>query len=109
MLTLFTILSCLALYCSLAAAATNTTKSSKRGLTYPSTNNPQDVLNINQTHSLISWVYDWGLIEPPYLAASSLEYIPMQWGSGNIENLASALTNQSAKIVLVNIHWLVSS
>jgi len=75
-------------------------KTSKRGLTFPAVNNPADLLNINQSHSQISWVYDWGLSIPPYIATSNLEYVPMQWGAGNIENLSSTLQQQQSKIVL---------
>lgn len=73
-----------------------------RGLTFPAANNPADVLNINQTHSLISWVYDWGLDAPAYLADSGIEYVPMQWGAGNIENLAASVKAQGSKVILVS-------
>ena len=77
-------------------------KTSKRGLTFPATDNAADLLNINQTHSQISWVYDWGLNIPSYLATSNLEYVPMQWGGGNIQNLSSTLQAQGSKTVLVS-------
>lgn len=83
-----------------AAVSLAFNKTSKRGLSFPAANNPADVLNINQTRSQISWVYDWGLNVPTYLAESNLEYVPMQWGAGNIENLAATLEKQGSKIVL---------
>ena len=93
-----TLLVVLLLRC-LPSAAVN--KTSKRGLGYIATNNPQDVRNFNQSQSQISWVYDWGLDRPDYLTNISVEYIPMQWGSGNIENLAASVKSQGAKTVLV--------
>ncbi|KAI3616240.1 atrazine chlorohydrolase guanine deaminase [Moniliophthora roreri] len=75
-------------------------KDPKRGIAYPSANNNADVLNYNQTDNHISWQYDWGLHVPPYLASSGIEYIPMQWGAGNIENLSTAIQAEGAKILL---------
>ncbi|KAJ7600826.1 glycosyl hydrolase catalytic core-domain-containing protein [Mycena floridula] len=83
--------------CSLTTAFN---KTSKRGISFPATNNPADLLNVNQTHSQISWVYDWGLDIPAPLLTSNLEYIPMQYGLGNIENLAASLQAHGAKTVL---------
>ncbi|KAJ3777952.1 glycosyl hydrolase catalytic core-domain-containing protein [Lentinula raphanica] len=86
---------------STTAAATSTSgKNSKRGLSYPSTDNIPDVLNINQTKSVISWQYDWGLTPPPNLAQSGVEYVPMQWGSGGIDNLSVAIKAQGANVLL---------
>ncbi|KAG7440823.1 uncharacterized protein BT62DRAFT_909672 [Guyanagaster necrorhizus] len=90
----------LALWLVIIAPSLSVAKDSKRGLTFPSTNNPQDVLNINQTKGVVSWIYDWALTPPTYLINTSLEYIPMQWGSGNIENLAAAVKSQNATTLL---------
>ena len=98
------------LYLIVASGLAVAKKDSRRGLTFPSTDNPEDVLNINQTQSVISWIYDWALSPPSYLVNTSVEYVPMQWGAGNIENLASAVKNQSAKTLLVRCLWtLVAS
>jgi hypothetical protein len=35
-----------------------------------------------------------------------VDYIPMQWGSGNIESLDSQVKAQGAKTLLVRIHAL---
>ncbi|KAF5344980.1 hypothetical protein D9757_013788 [Collybiopsis confluens] len=83
-----------------AAPTTSAGKNAKRGLSYPGTDNPQDVMNINQTKSQISWQYDWGLAPPLNLAQSGVEYIPMQWGSSGIENLSQALQSMGAKTLL---------
>ncbi|KAF9071195.1 glycosyl hydrolase catalytic core-domain-containing protein [Rhodocollybia butyracea] len=83
-----------------AAPTTSNGKNAKRGLSYPDTDNLADVLNINQTKGLVSWQYDWGLTPPPNLAQSGIQYIPMQWGSGGIENLSQALQAQNATILL---------
>ncbi|KAK7056933.1 hypothetical protein VNI00_002651 [Paramarasmius palmivorus] len=84
----------------LSLALLTTSKNPKRGLAYPSANNQADILNFNQTDSHISWVYDWGLHEPSYLAASNVEYIPMQWGSGNVENISTAVQAEGIKTLL---------
>ena len=98
------------LYLIVASGLAVAKKDSRRGLTFPSTDNPEDVLNINQTQSVISWIYDWALSPPSYLVNTSVEYVPMQWGADNIENLASAVKNQSAKTLLVRCLWtLVAS
>ncbi|KAF9049468.1 hypothetical protein BDZ89DRAFT_1032946 [Hymenopellis radicata] len=76
------------------------TKNPKRGLSFPAANNPADVLNINQTRSVVSWTYDWSITPPDYLADTGIEYVPMQWGAGNIENLASIMAKTGAKTLL---------
>ncbi|KAG7088283.1 hypothetical protein E1B28_012296 [Marasmius oreades] len=75
-------------------------KNAKRGLSFASVDNTADVLNFNQTASEISWIYDWGTPVPPYLASSGVEYIPMQWGAGNIENLSTTVKAQGSKVIL---------
>lgn len=77
------------------------TKNPKRGLSFPAANNPADVLNINQTRSVVSWTYDWSITPPDYLADTGVEYVPMQWGAGNIESLASIMSKTGAKTLLV--------
>ncbi|KAF8919072.1 glycosyl hydrolase catalytic core-domain-containing protein [Mucidula mucida] len=76
------------------------TKNPKRGLSFPAANNPADVLNINQTRSVVSWTYDWSITPPDYLADTGVEYVPMQWGAGNIESLASIMSKTGAKTLL---------
>jgi len=85
---------------SSSAPTTAAGKNAKRGLSYPDSDNIADILNINQTNSLISWQYDWGITPPPNLAQSGVQYVPMQWGSGGIENLSDAVTAQGAQILL---------
>lgn len=87
---------------SSSAPTTAAGKNAKRGLSYPDSDNIADILNINQTNSLISWQYDWGITPPPNLAQSGVQYVPMQWGSGGIENLSDAVTAQGAQILLVS-------
>ncbi|EGO21603.1 hypothetical protein SERLADRAFT_372243 [Serpula lacrymans var. lacrymans S7.9] len=48
----------------------------------------------------VSWVYDWGVTAPSYLADSGITYIPMQWGASGVETFASAVTAQGAKTIL---------
>jgi hypothetical protein len=102
MLPALPVLLLLAFQCSSTFARN---KTSKRGVGFPADNNPQDVLNFNQSSSQINWVYCWGLDRPDYLDpnATNVEFVPMQWGSGNIENLASALQAQGAKTLLVGL------
>ncbi|KIK57165.1 glycoside hydrolase family 128 protein [Collybiopsis luxurians FD-317 M1] len=83
-----------------AAPTTTNGKNAKRGLSYVGTDNTQDVLNINQTKSVVSWQYDWGLIPPANLAQSGVEYIPMQWGSSGIENLSQTVQAYGIKTLL---------
>lgn len=60
------------LYSSASAAPKK--PNAKRGIGYPAANNPADVKNFNQSQSQISWVYDWGLDAPQYLADSGGEF-----------------------------------
>lgn len=92
-----------------SAATSSTGKNTKRGLSYPDSDNIADILNINQTNSLISWQYDWGLTPPANLAESGVQYVPMQWGSGGIENLSATLSAQKADVLLVRISSTPSS
>ncbi|KAF7298856.1 Glycosyl hydrolase 53-domain-containing protein [Mycena indigotica] len=97
MLVPLSLLSCLAfLLRDVAAAAT---KSSKRGLAYAA-DNKADILKANNTASVVSWVYNWALNPPDYLANSGIEYIPMQWGAEGIENLAVTVKGLGAKTIL---------
>ncbi|RDB28679.1 Alkali-sensitive linkage protein 1 [Hypsizygus marmoreus] len=75
-------------------------KNSKRGLAFAAGDTPGDLNNANQTKSLVSWQYDWGNSPAVYLATSKIEYIPMQWGSGKIEQFADAVKTQGAKTIL---------
>lgn len=85
----------------LSKATGPVSKLPKRGIAYPAVNNPEDVLNINQTRSVVSWVYDWAVSPPDYLENTGIGYVPMQWGEGNIENLASIIEETGAKTLLV--------
>lgn len=78
-------------------------KNVKRGLAFAAGDTPDDILNANQTDSVISWVYDWANTAPDYLATSGLQYYPMQWGSGEISEFADAVKASGAKTVLVRL------
>ncbi|KAJ7095733.1 hypothetical protein B0H15DRAFT_68614 [Mycena belliarum] len=82
-----------------AGAATNTTKLNKRGLAFAA-DNGTDISRANQTTGVVSWVYNWGLIPPDYLASSGIEYMPMQWGAAGIENLAVTVKGLGSKTIL---------
>ncbi|KAJ3563574.1 hypothetical protein NP233_g8856 [Leucocoprinus birnbaumii] len=75
-------------------------KNSKRGIAFASNGNTDDIVNANQTKGVITWIYDWADLPPAYIAQSNLKYIPMQWGSGAIEQLASAVSAQGADTIL---------
>ncbi|KAG5340491.1 hypothetical protein C0989_001398 [Termitomyces sp. Mn162] len=74
---------------------------SKRGMAFSAAETPGDIVNANQTKSQINWQYDWGSSPPKYLAVDAIEYIPMQWGSANIEGFANEVQAQGAKTILV--------
>jgi len=74
-------------------------KNPKRGLGYAGTV-PGDVINANQTNSVITWEYNWASIPPDYLATANLTYIPMQWGSVGIDSFASDVQAQGANTIL---------
>ncbi|KAJ7486043.1 hypothetical protein B0H11DRAFT_1675329, partial [Mycena galericulata] len=71
----------------------------KRGLAYAATN-ATDIRQANTTASVVTWVYNWGLIPPDNLADSGIEYIPMQWGAADIENLAVTVKGLGATTIL---------
>ncbi|KAF8640678.1 hypothetical protein AX17_000334 [Amanita inopinata Kibby_2008] len=75
-------------------------KGKKRGLAFAAGEAPDDILNANQTGSLISWQYNWASVPPSYLATSNIPYVPMQWGSSNIENISNHIQAQGADTVL---------
>ncbi|KAF6754222.1 glycosyl hydrolase catalytic core-domain-containing protein [Ephemerocybe angulata] len=79
--------------------ATIARKNPKRGIAYAS-DVAGDVINANQTASVISWQYDWANLPPAYLATSNIKYIPMQWGAGSIDKLVDAVRAQGADTVL---------
>ncbi|KAJ2917810.1 hypothetical protein MD484_g2576, partial [Candolleomyces efflorescens] len=74
-------------------------KNPKRGLAFAA-ETAGDILNVNQTASVISWQYDWANLPPPYLATSNIKYIPMQWGSGSIDRFVDAVRAQGADTIL---------
>jgi hypothetical protein len=76
-------------------------KNPKRGLAFAA-ETAGDILNVNQTASLISWQYDWANLPPAYLATSNIKYIPMQWGSGSIDKFVDAVRAQGADTILVS-------
>jgi hypothetical protein len=73
-------------------------KNPKRGLGFTAT--PDDIINANQSASVISWQYNWGSIPPAYLATSNIEYIPMQWGSSGIQAFSDDVQIQEADTIL---------
>lgn len=76
------------------------TKNPKRGIGYAG-DLPGDIINANQTNSVISWQYNWANIPPDYLATSNIPYIPMQWGSANIDSFGDDVKVQGANTILV--------
>jgi len=76
------------------------TKNPKRGIGYAG-DLPGDIINANQTKSVISWQYNWANIPPDYLATSNITYIPMQWGSVNVDSFADDVKAQGADTILV--------
>ncbi|KAJ6487933.1 glycosyl hydrolase catalytic core-domain-containing protein [Mycena sanguinolenta] len=86
------------------------TKLPKRGLAFALPDNPPtaadtsnaaaDILKANQSTGAVSWVYNWNSTAPDYLADSGLEFVPMQWNSVGIENLAATVKQLGAKHVL---------
>jgi hypothetical protein len=72
----------------------------KRGLAFAA-DNSTDVFKANSTGSVASWVYNWGLIPPTYIADAGIEYIPMQWGAADIDKLAVTVKGLGAKTILV--------
>jgi len=89
-----------AFHSATVAVAAAAAKTSKRGLAFSAPDTPGDLVNANQSHSQITWQYDWGQTAPDYLAVSNIEYIPMQWGSVNIEVFQDAVKRQGAKTIL---------
>jgi len=76
-----------------------TSKIPKRGLAFAA-DNGTDITQANQTASVASWVYNWGINPPSDLSDSGIEYIPMQWGAAEIENLAVTVKGLGATTIL---------
>ncbi|KAF7351224.1 Glycosyl hydrolase 53-domain-containing protein [Mycena sanguinolenta] len=85
------------------------TKLPKRGLAFALPKNPTatdidnaavDITKANQSTGAVSWVYNWNITAPDYLADSGLEFVPMQWNGVGIENLAATVKQLGAKYVL---------
>jgi hypothetical protein len=72
-------------------------KNPKRGIGFAG-DLPGDIINANQTDSVISWQYNWSDMPPDY--TSNIPYVPMQWGSVNIGSFDDAVMAQGAKIIL---------
>ena len=87
---------CLAVSLSLSLASS---KNPKRGLGFAAT--PDDIINANQSASVISWQYNWASMPPAYLATSNVKYIPMQWGSSGIQAFSDDVQAQEADEILV--------
>ncbi|PPQ69439.1 hypothetical protein CVT25_004831 [Psilocybe cyanescens] len=86
----------LAFWVSLSVAHT---KNPKRGLGYAGSV-PGDVINANQSNSVLSWEYNWSNLPPDYLATSNIPYVPMQWGSVGADSFADDVKAQGAKTIL---------
>jgi hypothetical protein len=87
-----------AIYLSTLSLASSS-KNPKRGLGFAAT--PDDIINANQSASVISWQYNWASMPPDYLATSNVKYIPMQWGSSGIQAFSDDVQAQEADAVLV--------
>lgn len=89
------------LWCYLAASLSLSlagSKNPKRGIGFAGMAN--DILNANQSASVISWQYNWANVAPDYLATSNIPYVPMQWGSAGIQDFADTVKAQGADIIL---------
>lgn len=86
-----------------SVAATGVVKNPKRGLAFAAGDTPGDLVNANQSDSVITWQYNWASLPPIYLATSvsGLQYIPMQWGPADIQTFADDVATQGADTILV--------
>ncbi|KAJ8514695.1 hypothetical protein ONZ45_g7804 [Pleurotus djamor] len=76
-------------------------KNAKRGLAFADFSSPNDIIRANQSASVVSWQYDWSSSPTSSAVANShIEYVPMQWGSSGIANLAGLVRASGAKTVL---------
>lgn len=89
---------CLAVSLPLSLASS---KNPKRGLGFSAS--PDDIINANQSASVISWQYNWASMPPAYLATSNVKYIPMQWGSSGIQAFSDDVRAQEADVILVRL------
>ena len=95
-------LSRVSFWCCLAASLSLSLangKNPKRGLGFSAM--PDDIINANQSASVVSWQYNWAILPPAYLATSNIEYIPMQWGSSGIQAFSDNVQAQEAHTILV--------
>ena len=99
MLSRVSVWCCLAVSLSLPVSLANSSKNPKRGLGFAAT--PDDIINANQSASVISWQYNWASMPPDYLATSNIKYIPMQWGSSGIQAFSDDVRAQEADTILV--------
>ena len=100
--SLFNMLSRVSFWCCLATSLSLSLasgKNAKRGLGFAAS--PNDIINVNQSASVISWQYNWANMPPAYLATSNIEYIPMQWGSSGIQAFSDDVLAQEVDAVLV--------
>ena len=77
-------------------------KNPKRGLAFAATNSPLDIINANQSASVVSWQYNWNSFPPVYLATSNIPFVPMQWGSASIDSFQGAVDSQGSKVILAS-------
>ncbi|KAJ8691781.1 hypothetical protein PTI98_011316 [Pleurotus ostreatus] len=73
-------------------------KNPKRGLAFADNNSARDLVHANQSNSAITWQYDWAASPSSTLASSGIQYVPMQWGTNGIQNLANSV--KGAKVLL---------
>jgi len=57
----------------------------KRGIAFAE-DNGDDLYQITQDGSVISWLYNWAIEPPSYVEDSDIPFVPMQWGSGDIQS-----------------------
>ena len=99
MLSWVSVWCCLAASLSSAGLTLASSKNPKRGLGFAAT--PDDIINANQSTSIVSWQYNWASMPPAYLATSNIKYIPMQWGSSGIQAFSDDVQAQEADTILV--------
>ena len=71
---------------------------SKRGLAWPREGKQEDVLPFTKPGSKISWLYNWS----PHGTknAESLQFVPMQWNAGGIDELQRNVKRDNAQTLL---------
>jgi len=92
-----------AIFLAVLTSVSSAAKNPKRGLAFAESDHSGDIKLASASSSVVSWVYDWGQSPKDYIASSGIPYVPMQWGTDNIQNFASLVKQQGAKTILVSL------